>query len=72
MTQANPRSNNREDLFAQIRNNNLKLRPVKITQKEMALDASAMNKEERKDFAENLRQKLRRRKLALNRRNDDD
>jgi hypothetical protein len=54
--------------MAEIRNNKLKLKPVKTTEKGFELDASAMNKEERKDLAEHIRSKLQMRKLALNRR----
>lgn len=54
--------------MAEIRNSNLKLKPVQKTSTGVALDASSMNREERKDLCEHLRLKLQRRKLALNRR----
>lgn len=37
--------------MAEIRNNNLKLKPVKTTEKGIQLDASSMNRESRNDLA---------------------
>lgn len=47
----------------------MKLKPVKTTEKGINLDASSMNRESRKDLAEQIRMKLQKRKLALQRRN---
>ena len=63
---------NRNDLMAEIRNNNLKLKPVKATEKGVELDLSSMNKEERLDLADHIRIKLQMRKQALNRRKASD
>lgn len=52
----------------EIRNNKLKLNHVSTVRGGLNLDISNMNKEERLDHAEQLRQKLKLRKKALNRR----
>jgi len=52
----------------EIRNNKLKLNHISKINNGVNLDISNMNKEERMDHAELLRQKLKLRKKALNRR----
>lgn len=52
----------------EIRNNKVKLNHVSRNNESVNVDISNMNKEQRMDHAEMLRQKLKLRKKALNRR----
>ena len=65
-------ANNRSNLMDEIRNNNVKLNHVETREGKMNLDLTDMNREERMDHAERLRQKLHKRKMALNRRSGSD
>ena len=61
-------SNKRANLMDEIRNNKVKLKHVETSSGGIDLDLTNMNKEDRMDHAERLRQKLKMRKNALNRR----
>lgn len=56
----------------EIRNNKLKLNHVSQANNGVNLDISNMNKEERMDHAELLRQKIKQRKKALDMEGSDD
>lgn len=56
----------------EIKNNQVKLKHVETSEKGINLDLTNMNKEDRMDHAERLRQKLKMRKQALNRRQASD
>lgn len=56
----------------EIRNNKVQLKHVETSEQGMNLDLANMNKEDRMDHAERLRQKLKMRKKALNRREASD
>ena len=65
-------TNKRSNLMDEIKNNQVKLKHVETSEKGINLDLTNMNKEDRMDHAERLRQKLKMRKQALNRRQASD
>ena len=67
------RMNNRANLMDEIRNNNLKLKHVKTNEKGgLNIDISAMDNNDRDDFATALKKKIAMRKKALNKYQDSD
>ena len=56
----------------EIRNGKIELKPVKVAESGIILDASELNRSERSDLGEKIRLRLLKRKKILNRRDDSD
>ena len=66
-------NNSRANLMDQIRNNKIQLKHVKTNQKGgLNIDMSAMDNNDRDDFASAMRKKIAMRKRALNKYKDSD